>query len=473
MTSSGSVPERPSLLLPARLRATILAGLLFLLVLPGIWLGAKIRSDAQKQAEQQLTIETETMFAALEYGDLPWLGRVIERTSLEFSGRDRRVAASGSDIFGSFGTATDRKVLEGLQFDRPTIVTLSTGKVRVLRQAAADHAQLKGKGYGDVTVTVARAYPSAIETAASWTIGIAIAALLATVLTGSGFYAWYSKHYRQRLDAVNAHLDAVGKGAFNRLDLDGPVPEEIDALKRNLNIMINELGQQFTGLQSFVGSAAHELRTPLARMLLSVESMQGNSTNDLAEDIKGIKSDTLGLRSLLEALLEIGKYQINRFDTSHFKPIALSQLLAVIAEDFEDSFDKQGMRLDSEITPRIDVVGEVPLVRRLVENILENARKYGNASVPVSLILSAVDDSFVLTIESGGGFPKDIRETAFVIGRRSASVSNKPGLGLGLSLVDIVAKKHGWRVELGGSDDVARVVMSGPLVHESGIKLQT
>lgn len=456
-------------MMPAQLRNLFWAGFLLLLALPGIWLSFEMRSTALAQAEQQLAIEADAMAAALEYGDLPWLNKVIQRKSAEFSGVDRRVATGAGRTFGSFGTASDRAALEKVPLDQPTRLTLSTGQVRVLRRSANSYPRLANEGYGDVTFTVARAYPSDIEAAANTTILTALVGLLAVALTAFGLNLWYSVNYRRRLAAVNDHLGAVGKGAFDPLDLDGSIPQEIEALKRNVNVMIGELSQQFSGLQSFVAVAAHELRTPLTRMRLSIERMRSNPAEDRADDLDRIQASSASLLALLEGLLELGKYQIERFNMVRFEPIALSAAITEYVEDVEESFDASDMRIEANIQPGIVINGEPPLVRRLVENLMENARKYGSINTTVRVTLQRRYDHFYLEIESAGGFPDDIRETAFVIGRRSATVSEKPGLGLGLSLVDIIAKKHGWNVELGGSEEIAKVSVTGPTFPSAAV----
>jgi signal transduction histidine kinase len=447
-----------------KLRSLLWLGFLLLLAVPGIWLGTEMRATARIQAEQQLQVEAESMVAALEYGDLPWLNKMISRKSPEFSGRDRRIATGAGQTFGGFGSASDRAALERVPVDQPTMVRLSTGAARVLRKSANSYPAIADQGYGDVMFTVARAYPSQVEEAANITVFTALTGLLAVALTALGISAWYSVNYRQRLAAVNTHLGSVGKGAFDQLDFDGSIPEEIEALKRNVNTMIGELSQQFSGLQSFVAVAAHELRTPLTRMRLSVERMRNNPSEDRVDDLDRIQANSAGLLALLEGLLELGKYQIERFNVARFERITLSAAVAEFVEDVEESFAANGKHIEADITPGITVSGELPLVRRLVENLLENARKYGAVNSAVSVNLRHLDGQFELKIESVGGFPEDIRETAFIIGRRSAEVANKPGLGLGLSLVDIVARKHGWRVALGGSVDVARVTITGAVM---------
>jgi signal transduction histidine kinase len=450
------------------MRSLLWMAFLLLLAIPGIWLCTKILADSSVQAEQQLRVEAESMVAALEYGDLPWLNKMISRKSSEFSGRDRRIAVGAGQTFGAFGSASDRVALEQVPLDRPTELALSTGPVRVLKKSAGSYPSLAGQGYDDVTFIVARANPSKMEETAQTTVLTALAGLLAVALTAMVISAWYTVNYRQRLAAVNSHLDSVGKGAFDKLNFDGSIPEEIEALQHNLNTMIGELSRQFSGLQSFVAVAAHELRTPLTRMRLSIERMRINPSENRADDLDRIQANSGELLGLLEGLLEIGKYQIERFEVSRFEHIPFSAALLECIEDAEESFENHTMRIDANIASGITVDGERPLVRRLVENILENARKYGAVNSTVRVGLQQKNDQFVLSIESTGGFPKDIRETAFLIGSRSAAVTDKPGLGLGLSLVDIVAKKHGWSVVLGGTDSVAQVLVSGPVL--SGIR---
>ncbi len=237
----------------------------------------------------------------------------------------------------------------------------------------------------------------------------------------------------RRLEHLQASVDAWGGGKLStRVDVDGD--DEIARLAASFNLSAERIEALMGAQKSLLANASHELRSPLTRIRMAVELLQPRAPpkvrDELGRNIEELDQliDEVLLASRLDAFAEAERH-----------PVAID-LTALVAEECA--------RAGADLTaPRISIDGEPRLLHRLVRNLLENALRHGRGS-PVDVTLTEETGTVRLCVCDGGpGVPEAERELIFTPFYRVQGASESDGgVGLGLSLVRQIARRHGGDV---------------------------
>jgi len=193
-----------------------------------------------------------------------------------------------------------------------------------------------------------------------------------------------------------------------------------------------ELGEWDSSVLTFLASVSHELRTPLTRMRLASELQEHGDRPDLRERIgRDIETlDELIGELLLASRLDAGVGSEARESVD---------LLALAAEE--------AARFDAEVSGEPAIVrGEPRLLRHLVKNLLQNARRHGGeGEVSVAVDRDERGAARLRVGDRGPGIPAEEREAVFEPFYQPAGPtgSGVGGVGLGLALVRRIARLHG------------------------------
>lgn len=200
------------------------------------------------------------------------------------------------------------------------------------------------------------------------------------------------------------------------------------------------LTQQQALLQSqkaLLANASHELRSPLARIRMGMELL-GDSAEAKVRD--ELSRNIAELDQLIEEILLASRLDAGEADLGTIEPVDLVGLAA-------EECARTGAYLDVVSQAQsgdqgLMVLGVSRLLRRLLRNLLENARRYGAGDVVVSL--QTLDRQVVLSVcDRGPGVPQALRERIFEPFYRLPGASEREGgVGLGLSLVKSIAQRH-------------------------------
>ena len=148
------------------------------------------------------------------------------------------------------------------------------------------------------------------------------------------------------------------------------------------------------------------------------------------------------LLTTFNALLRLGEIESGRLRT-HFTRHSLSELVTDVAETFEAVFADQGRQLEISIMPNIEVFGDRDLISQQVSNLLENILEHTPAGTNGWVRLQAHTDGALLQVgDEGLGIPVEEHGKVFERFYRVDKSRNKPGNGLGLSLVASIASVH-------------------------------
>jgi signal transduction histidine kinase len=231
----------------------------------------------------------------------------------------------------------------------------------------------------------------------------------------------------RRLERLQHGVESLGAGDLKaRVAVEGH--DEVARLATSFNRSAAQIEQLVNSHKSLLANTSHEFRAPLARIRLAVElmrdSVDGARKQGLEHDIAELDRlvDEILLASRLDSVAAIAGDELD--------------LLALAAEECARYDEAQ---LEGSVTP---LRGDARLLRRLLRNLLENARRHG---APPTCVRIATDaGTATLTVEDAGpGVPPAEFDKVFEPFYRPASSRNAAGTGLGLALVRQIARRHG------------------------------
>lgn len=232
----------------------------------------------------------------------------------------------------------------------------------------------------------------------------------------------------RRLERLQTGVETLGAGQLSaRVKVEGR--DEVARLATSFNAAAGRIEELVNSHRMLLANTSHELRTPLARLRLGLELFKKDGDpkhkQDLERDIAELDAllDEILLASRLEAAPALQREDVD--------------LLALAAE--EAAHYEQSEVEGDPITIR----GDARLLRRLIRNLLENARRHGKPPVRVA-VRRENDRAIIDVVDCGPGVPPAERERVFEPFYRRSSESS--GAGLGLSLCRQIARLHGGDV---------------------------
>jgi two-component system osmolarity sensor histidine kinase EnvZ len=219
-------------------------------------------------------------------------------------------------------------------------------------------------------------------------------------------------------------------------------PTEIKEANRSFNQMVSDLNRVESDRAVILAGISHDLRTPLARMQLEVEMAK------LPDDARlGMQSDLSQMDAIIGQFLDYAKPT----DVASFVPVSLSTLIADIGRETERLPDTT---VKTVIVPGVEVRGNATDLRRVVNNLIENARRYGRTAgidiTEIDLGCHIEGDKAIVEVgDHGPGVPEqDMERLIRPFTRMDTARSQANGAGLGLAIVDRVVKRHGGSLRL-------------------------
>jgi signal transduction histidine kinase len=260
-------------------------------------------------------------------------------------------------------------------------------------------------------------------------VGIPLLALLATL--GGYVLVGVSLRPVERMRSRAAAIREASPG--QRL----PVPPGQDALARlgtTLNDLLTRLEESSEQQRAFVANASHELRTPLALMALELELAvrRERTPEELTDSIRSAQAEVARLTTLAEDLLVLTTAEDDRVEPM---PVDLTELLAGVVDRFAGSSPPVHLAA----VPAVEVRADRPRLERALTNLVANAVQHGQGDVEV-VALAEAGGVAVHVYDRGPGLDPALHGRAFDRFTRGRATGRS---GLGLAIVDAVARGHG------------------------------
>lgn len=263
------------------------------------------------------------------------------------------------------------------------------------------------------------------------TIGFFAALALLAVVIAVGAYP-LSRRLARRLERLQGRVEALGAGDLAaRVEVEGK--DEIAALARSFNRAAERIQALVAAQRDTLAAASHELRSPLARIRMAVELLAENGDPALRARVE---RDIEDLDELIEEILLASRLSTLERPT-HLERIDLQALCA-----------EEAARVGAAFTGGpATVEGEGRLLARLIRNLLDNAAHHAPDSPALVELEVQGGQALLRVLDRGPGVPEDERERIFEPfyrreGRREDQDDDR-GVGLGLSLVRQIARRHG------------------------------
>jgi len=300
---------------------------------------------------------------------------------------------------------------------------------------------------------------------------LAGAALFSLLLCGLGGLV-LTRYVTQRLDRVAAVVEAVGQGDLSRrvpLAADGG--DAFDRLAGRLNAMLDKIERLMGELRVMTDSVAHDLRSPLARLRAKAESALLQD-DDAARDaaLGGLIAETDLLMRMLSTLIEISRSEAVSQD--RLTPTAPAALAEEVAELYAPVVEDAGMAFRTDIAADLpEIALHRELISQALTNLIDNALRHAASGGEITLSATSAGRAIRFTVaDRGPGIAASDRDQARRRFGRLDEARTLPGAGLGLALVDSVARLHGGTLELADNDPGLAATIILPLIDRRAAK---
>ena len=344
----------------------------------------------------------------------------FSRTLPQLPIREVLVHNADGEIIGTAQTKADRKIGEGIEFD---VVTKDGQTLNLLmprpQRPPGNPWNRPPFGFGWMLALV----------------GLAVALGAYPVM----------RRLTLRLEALQRGVESWGAGDLSaRISAEGR--DEVAFLARRFNFAAERIETLMQSHKSLLANASHELRSPLARIRMGLELIGVDKSSPQRIEI----SRSIGeLDQLIDEILLASRLDTKQADIEPFETLDLTGLAA-------EECARANVELQAELpgSPNagigLSMQGSPRLLRRLIRNLLENARRYSHGDISLELDQSGTGQrqwAIVKVHDRGPGVPSAQRERIFEPFYRLPGASEREGgVGLGLALVKSISERHGGSV---------------------------
>ncbi|TWF59032.1 HAMP domain-containing sensor histidine kinase [Neorhizobium alkalisoli] len=341
----------------------------------------------------------------------------------------------------------------------------STISSKVLGLVDDDRFLVQAGPVGDNLLMVGQSYsePDEFERIAlvsfSWAAGI----IIFLAFAGGAYLAGQAQ---KRLDGIGAAMTGVANG---NLSVRIPVShrqDDIDTVAGHMNSALDRLSALVEGMRQVSADIAHDLKTPLNRLRMSVEQALEKSADggDIQNYLQDARDESDRINETFEALLRISQIEAGARKT-RFRPVELAEVMSTVAEIYKSVAEDNGQVLEffqlGEFKSTIS--GDRELLTQLFVNLVENSINHCKPGTVIRMSVASEGGNLVTTVaDNGSGIPIPERDLVFRRLYRLDKSRTTPGNGLGLSLVKAIAELHSAQIALCDAEPGLAVVLHFP-----------
>jgi signal transduction histidine kinase len=290
-----------------------------------------------------------------------------------------------------------------------------------------------------------------------------VLAVILSLVFGVGAGLVLARYVGGRLDRIAAVVEAAGEGDLSRrVTTDAGRGDAFDRLAARLNLMLDKIERLMSELRVVTDSLAHDLRSPLARLRTKTEQavlIADPTARDAA--LNNLLLETDLVMAMLSTAIEISRSESVSRD--RFTLVEPADLIEEIADLYEPVAEDAGMVFTVAIDARPPAMKlHRELLSQAVANLIDNAMKHAATGGVVTLRLCDHPTGIAIQVEDrGGGIAEADRALALKRFGRLDTARTTPGAGLGMALIEAVARLHGGRYDLADNAPglVARIVL--------------
>ncbi len=277
--------------------------------------------------------------------------------------------------------------------------------------------------------------------------------LLATLVAAGallGYASWLSQRVRRLSRGARRALDD------NRAHADLPslaASDEIGDLSRSFASVLQQLGEYNDYLRSLASKLSHELRTPLTIVRSSIDNLEHEELSAEARQYTGRARDGVDrLKNILSAMSEASRVEelIDHAETERFD---LHHVVGAAVAAYADAWDQRTFIYDCDAGTTL-MNGAPELIIQMLDKLVDNAVDFSAPGDTITLRLTGDADALKLSIHNPGPpLPEKMREQIFASMISVRQNEDGTHLGLGLFIVQLIAKSHGGSVHAANTAD--------------------
>ncbi|MCG6968654.1 MAG: HAMP domain-containing histidine kinase [Gammaproteobacteria bacterium] len=288
-----------------------------------------------------------------------------------------------------------------------------------------------------------------------------VSSLVIAMLFGLIMFSFTTRRITRLSNAMTAFVAGNDDPQPNRYPATPVIRDEVDQLGSNFNRMaerieqqMNELKQNDAKRRELIANVSHDLRTPLTSLHGYIETLLMKESQLSEEErrdyLKTAANHSQQLSRLIDELFELAK--LDSVETLlNIEPFSLAELAQDVAHSFKLAADKNHITLKTEFGSNVPFAyGDIALIQRVLENLIENAMRHTPQGGEISLSLSAKNENIIVSIsDTGCGIKKE--DVPHIFDRfYRATKSRENGdfhSGLGLAIVKRIVSLHGSDIQ--------------------------
>ncbi|WP_172328825.1 HAMP domain-containing sensor histidine kinase [Mangrovicoccus sp. HB161399] len=408
-----------------------------------------VRADIEAGLAAQLAIVQEMAAAS----DAAAFDATVTDLARRFAAANLVVAVyHGNDVVAANAALPRAPDTWRIVSDVATIRGEELDRVLVLTGRAGPYTVVLGRDMGGVT-RVSHAIAGVLAA-----VGLVVVATLIAI-------GWVlSARSERALGRIEAALDLVSRGEFGARAPEAVDPDQIDRVAAKINIHLDRLELLMAEARNRAAAIAHDLRTPLARAILTAERLLAEvGAGPGAEEAAELAEELDRLARIFDAILRIARIEGAQGALPEV-PADLGRVLAEVADLYEAAAEAQGQTLAA--SGHAAVRGDATLLTQAAANLAANAVAHAGPGAAIRLEAGLLDGCAVLAcLDDGPGIPEAERTRVLDPFVRLDAAAG--GTGLGLTFVRAVAERHGAELRLsdGGPGLRAEIVFPRELTQ--------
>jgi signal transduction histidine kinase len=263
-----------------------------------------------------------------------------------------------------------------------------------------------------------------------------------------------------RINRVTDAIERIVNGDLSERLPHGGTAGDVDRLVHVVNRMLDEIERLMHEVKGVTDEIAHDLRTPLTRLLAGLERARrrAHSVEEYGAAVDEAIAETRGILATFGALLRIAEVEAGA-RRAGFTTLDLNTLAADVADFYEPLAERKGISLSLEADgAAAEIAGDPSLLFEAISNLVDNAIKFTPPGGHVVLRMLGGNERLGFEVsDSGPGIPETERNAVLRRFHRAEKSRHTPGSGLGLSLVAAVARLHGLGLTIEDAEPGCRV----------------
>ena len=232
------------------------------------------------------------------------------------------------------------------------------------------------------------------------------------------------------------------------------VSEENLAQRQRAEAKLQTTAEELQRSARFSADASHQLKSPITVLRAGLDSLLARDgfPQEVYEEISSLIHQTYRLTGVVEDLLLLSRMDAGKLRLN-LHPVDLAHLVAEWIDDLRAMPDAAHLRVETNLPDDLQIAGETKFTSLVVQNLLDNARKYNRRGGVIRISAHEENNQVELRVaNTGRGIPSEAQPDIFERFHRAGASEDVPGHGLGLNLARELMRLHGGKLRLVRSD---------------------